>query len=269
MLLVSKEEAHRRLDNIQKDMPRNGTFTYESKEYIEWRELAKARLESVFGSDSRAVADFNKILFNLCAYGADEEINRQNEKRAYEVGVVKADAFFAAWMQRIDDADEPTDRRASTTTLKSATDATVFIVHGHDDALKTEVARLLEKLGIDAVILHEQANEGGTVIEKFESHARRADFAIVLLTPDDIGYAKSKGPDSAQPRARQNVILELGYFFGVLSRKGVCALLKGNVEQPSDYVGSLYISHDDRGSWKYEIVKELKAAGINVDANKL
>jgi predicted nucleotide-binding protein len=82
----------------------------------------------------------------------------------------------------------------------------VFIVHGHDSLAMNEVARLIERAGLDAVILHEQVNAGRTIIEKFEHHAGVAGFAVVLLTPDDVG-----GPsrDALQPRARQNVIGEM------------------------------------------------------------
>jgi predicted nucleotide-binding protein with TIR-like domain len=102
----------------------------------------------------------------------------------------------------------------------------IFIVHGHDDA-KHEVARVIAQLGLHPIILQEQADRGRTVIEKFEAHAD-VGFAVVLLTPDDMGYPKDK-PSEPKPRARQNVVLELGYFSGRLGRANVCALLKDDV----------------------------------------
>ena len=144
----------------------------------------------------------------------------------------------------------------------------VFIVHGHDSLAKTDVARTLEKLGLEAIVLHEQPSAGKTIIEKFERDASQVGFAIVLITPDDIGYPKNK-PDNKKPRARQNVILELGYFSGALGRSNVCVLYKGDVEIPSDYLGVVYINMDDGGAWKFHMSKELKQAGLPVDLNKL
>lgn len=149
--------------------------------------------------------------------------------------------------------------------IKANTSREVFIVHGHDDALKLETARFVDRLGLKAVILSEQANKGRTVIEKFESHAGGAGFAIVLLTPDDHGGSVSDAP-ATRPRARQNVILELGYFIGKLGRTHVCALYKGDLELPSDIHGVVYIKHV--GSWALDLAKELKAVWPEVDMNK-
>ena len=86
------------------------------------------------------------------------------------------------------------------------------IVHGHDEATKSAVARFVERLDLEAVVLAEQPSEGLTIIEKFEKYATSADFAIVLMTPDDVGASVQKKND-LKLRARQNVIFELGYFF--------------------------------------------------------
>lgn len=142
----------------------------------------------------------------------------------------------------------------------------IFIVHGHDEAAREATARFVEKLGFRPVILHEQPNAGKTLIEKFERNANAA-FAIVLLTPDDVGYPKDK-PEAAKPRARQNVIFELGYFLGKLERAKVCALYKGEVEILSDYQGVLYIPMDSGGAWRLLLAKEIKEAGLDVDLNK-
>jgi predicted nucleotide-binding protein len=142
----------------------------------------------------------------------------------------------------------------------------VFIVHGHDELAKQTVARFMSQLDLTPVILHEQPNEGRTIIEKLEAHTS-VDFAVVLLTPDDIGYlvnAESK----KQPRARQNVLLELGLFIGVLGRPRVCALYKQGVEIPSDYQGVLFTEMDDAGAWKLSLAREIRQTGIDVDMNK-
>ncbi len=133
---------------------------------------------------------------------------------------------------------------------------------------KIELARTLEKLKLDAIVLHEQPNEGKTVIEKFERDASKVSFAVVLLTPDDFGYPKGK-PDEAKPRARQNVVLELGFFSGALGRSNVCVLYKGDLEIPSDYLGVVYVPMDDGGAWKFALARELRQANLPVDLNNL
>lgn len=143
----------------------------------------------------------------------------------------------------------------------------VFIVHGHEEALREATARFVERLGLEAVILHEQANKGQTIIEKFESNSSVA-FAIVLLSGDDAGALKSDIPNNLNLRARQNVIFELGYFFGKLGRHKVCAVHQQGVELPSDYSGIVYIPFDESGAWKYQVAKEIKKAGIAIDLNK-
>ena len=102
-------------------------------------------------------------------------------------------------------------------------------------------------------------------MEKVERHAEVA-FAVVLLTPDDVG-AVATNPADVHPRARQNVIFELGYFLGKLGRKRVAALRKGEVEKPSDYDGVVYTPFDSAGAWKLLLARELKSAGLNVDLN--
>tara|TARA_R100000005_G_C4999475_1_gene206233 strand:+ start:1303 stop:2079 length:777 start_codon:yes stop_codon:yes gene_type:complete len=130
-----------------------------------------------------------------------------------------------------------------------------FIIHGHNDSIKLDVARFIEKeVGKEATILHEMPNKGKTVIEKFESHSV-VDFAIALWTSDDLGKVK-KG-EELQERARQNVIFETGYFIGKLGRDKVIILYENGVEKPSDYDGVVYIPLS--GNWKYELAKEINS----------
>lgn len=138
----------------------------------------------------------------------------------------------------------------------------VFLVHGHDNETKEAVARVLSKLGLDPVILHEQANRGRTIIQKFQDEAADVGFAVVLMSPDD------ELTDGVK-RARQNVVLELGFFLGRLGPARVAALKRGNVETPSDFDGVLYTPVDDAGMWRYQLAKELKAAGYQVDMNRI
>ena len=142
----------------------------------------------------------------------------------------------------------------------------IFIVHGHNNEVKINVARTLEKLGLNPIILHEQANAGKTIIEKFEQHSN-VGFAIILMTDDDLG--KAKNDENLNQRSRQNVILEMGYFIGKLGRDRVCPLYFNGVELPSDLYGLLYTEIDSTENWKIKIAKELKAAGYEIDVNKI
>lgn len=143
----------------------------------------------------------------------------------------------------------------------------VFVVHGHDDAAKHELARFLERVELEAVILHEQPNQGRSIIEKFIECAGDVAFAVVLFTPDDLGGAQA-APMQGH-RARQNVVFELGYFVAKLGRGKVCLLRKGDVEIPSDLYGVIYTELDANEGWKLALVKELKAAGLAFDANRV
>lgn len=150
---------------------------------------------------------------------------------------------------------------------------TVFLVHGHNAKVKEQVVRQLEKAGGYPVnILHEQPNRGLTIIEKFEQHASVSSFAIVLLTADDAGAPVAPGETNPltdlRPRARQNVVFELGYFVGALGRSRVAVLYDETVELPSDYQGIAYISLADE-TWRYKLLRELRAAGLEYDLNEI
>jgi predicted nucleotide-binding protein len=132
----------------------------------------------------------------------------------------------------------------------------VFIVHGHDVTLKYEIAHTLQNAGLDVTILHEQANQGRTMLEKFADHAAEAGFAVVLLTADDVGSAgRLPNYELLKPRPRQNVVFELGFFFGLLGRGRVCALYEAGVELPSDILGLGYVKYDSAGRWKQDVAK--------------
>jgi predicted nucleotide-binding protein len=119
------------------------------------------------------------------------------------------------------------------------------------------------------VILHDQASEGRTVIEKFEDHAGEATFAVVVLTADDLGKLAGDEESPLDRRARQNVVFELGFFVGALGRNRVAILYEEGVTLPSDIDGLVYIPLDAQGAWKLPLARELKSARIEVDADKL
>lgn len=166
--------------------------------------------------------------------------------------------------ERIADAEPIPEAKSVGSAFDPATSDKVFIVHGHDGELKQEVARIITSLGLQPIILHEQPNGGGTVIEKFE---RESDvgYAVILFTPDDFGG--SQDDSNVLQRARQNVVLELGYFIGKLGRKRVCVIVKDNIEKPSDIHGVVWLDYGSH--WKVDLAKELKHAGYGIDFNKL
>lgn len=145
----------------------------------------------------------------------------------------------------------------------------VFIVHGHDEVAKTSLEVFLHEIGLEPVVLHRQADEGLTVIEKFEKHSD-VGYAFILLTPDEITYIKSEqikadNDREKEFRARPNVIFEFGYFVGKLGRSRVCCLYTGGVSLPSDVGGMIYKKFTSSiEEVAYSIIKDLKASGYAI-----
>lgn len=200
------------------------------------------------------------IIYNV-PYDMDEDVyNTIIDMMDETVGVLRENP------EMVERYEEKIKMRKELKNETQAVDKTkVFIVHGRDNELKESVARFVEKLGLEAMILHEQPNAGKTIIEKFEDVAE-VGFAIVLLTPDDEGGLVG---DVKHYRARQNVVFELGYFIGKLKRSHVAALVRGSVEIPSDINGFAYIGVDSDGFWKIKVAQELKACGYDIDMNRL
>ena len=142
----------------------------------------------------------------------------------------------------------------------------VFVVHGHDELAKTNLEIFLKEIGLDPIVLHRQADEGLTVIEKFEKHSD-VGYAFILLTPDEVAYLRGEEarPDSdrkKEQRARPNVIFEFGYFVGKLGRSRVCCLHKGDVALPSDVNGMIYKKFSSSvEEVAFSIIKDLNASG--------
>ena len=230
-----------------------------------WENKVQELLKEVFGA-SGYLLRFRQLSIRPLSYqmgGGKRWFG--DPRQAWETGLPQADQVLA---EAIEEAEliSGAGGRSSVPATERPHSNRVFVVHGHDDAARETVARFLERLDVEAIVLHEQPNEGRTVIEKLE-HCANVDFAVVLLTPDDLGAANT---DSAnlQSRARQNVVLELGYFVGRLGRKKVCAMHKGALELPSDYLGVVYISFDSGGGWRLHLAKELKSCGFNIDMNR-
>lgn len=137
----------------------------------------------------------------------------------------------------------------------------VFIVHGHDDIAKLDVANFITSLGLQPIILHMQASSGMTIIEKIE-HYSNVGFGIVLYTPCDTGA--KVGALSGRYRARQNVVFEHGYLIGKLGRPRVSAVVKGDIETPNDISGVVYVGMDTNFNWQEQLKLEMRHVGYNV-----
>lgn len=143
----------------------------------------------------------------------------------------------------------------------------IFVVHGHNNEIKLTVARTLEKLGLEPIILHEKPNLGRTIINKFTDYSD-VDFAIIIMSGDDYGYSKLDGESNKKLRARQNVIFELGYFIGKLGIEKVFPLIENKeTEIPGDFDGVIYVPYNS--DWQNKLLIELKGLGYSIDANKL
>lgn len=220
------------------------------KQINKWQLTSKEILISAFGESHRYVSSFERTRTNK-DFG-------YNYKREFTSEVNEGLSVLESISETLKlGLDNDTPKATKQTSNK------VFIVHGHTEAVNQEVARTIEKLGLEVIILREQPNSGKTIIEKFEEYAKDVNFAVILLTADD----KIEGEDTF--RARQNVIFEMGYFMGALGRPNVMCMFQDNVEKPGDIDGVVYTMIDKAGVWKYSLVKELKACGYNVDANKV
>ena len=265
MIMPSKSQAKDRIKRTLDQIPELLRMDSDSEEFIKWKRNAQIAITNTFGESSGHHQEFDSISFMPILLEADLF------QGAYEGGLVRAKAVLASMLEEIDEywpgdglALFPTD--GSNVSEQTITKQ-VFVVHGRDEGTKNIVARFLETLSLEPVILQDQPNEGRTIIEKFEEYAQ-AGFAVILCTPDDVG-ALATEQESLTPRPRQNVVLEWGFFLGRIGRKRVCALVKGNVEIPSDYAGVVYIDLDDSGGWKMRLARELRNAGLSVDLNRL
>ena len=237
-----------------------------SQEFISWKTRAERFLRTHYGENSKEVVDFRNTHFSLMIYTFNETESDYIE--ACKSGLLTSKAVFGVYLDELKEKDSVQDNKAMR--INNVRPNKIFIVHGHDDALKQEVARIVEKQGLEAVILSEQANHGKTIIEKFEENTD-VGAAICLFTGDDYGRAikDDKGeetkPVNDRLRARQNVVFESGYFMGRLGREKVILIANPEIEIPSDLQGVVYTNDK---SWQIDVLKELKEIGYAIDFNK-
>ncbi|MDR1051248.1 MAG: nucleotide-binding protein [Deltaproteobacteria bacterium] len=236
-------------------------INYEFKdELLSCKDEINSFIRNILGDNSIWTARINQISYFNYHYKAltiTDKITKWNSGKAEFVNVLKS------IINEITLYDK--DNFDSIRKLKTKK---IFIVHGQNDTIKVTVARIIEKLGLIPIILHEQPELGRTIIEKFEMLSEDISFAIVILSADDKISNKSY-------RARQNVIFELGYFTSQLGRNNLAVLYDKSdkdkvIEIPSDITGVLYLPYDSPdGSWRLKLVKELQTAGFSVGANDL
>lgn len=202
--------------------------------YLNWYSKSKSVFEKYFDKNDASYCEFCSYSTNSNGHGFKNSFTRQLP-------------IFNELIERI-------KKDSLRTNMQNEITNKCFLIHGHNEILKWEVVRLVEReFRIEVVILHEQLNSGQTIIEKFEANST-VDFAIALWTQDDEG--RKKGTIDFRPRARQNVVFETGYFFGQLGRSKVIVLNDPEIEIPSDNSGIVYIPLNE--NWKYHLISEIK-----------
>lgn len=276
-LLISRDDAKSRLqERIQKGLElkqaqinSREALDVAKNEYSKWNSFNAELLKRIFSTEeladeySRAIgvyAMFESSLGEKIAVlykDIDQKIHRIDSiiERLELIPLTNAAAPMAT--------QENIPHRPPAKTNK------VFVVHGHDEIAKTNLEVFLHEIGLEPVVLHRQADEGLTIIEKFEKYSD-VGYAFILLTPDEISYIKadeSKDDDARQKeyRARPNVIFEFGYFIGKLGRSRVCCLYTGDVSLPGDVSGMIYKKFANSiEEVAYSIIKDLKASGYAI-----
>lgn len=270
-LRISRAEAREKLAS---QIKQGETLFAQTPEYSEealehfrekvhiWHQYSSTLLRTIFDND-QFYEEFSHF-GGAISFGLPAIHEQWNEEKAELRTYLKRLRSIESRIPLIEEPPVSATHKQSSQ-VEMAPNNDVFIVHGHSEEVKQSVARLLENLNLHPIVLHEQTNQSRTIIEKFEDHSN-VRFAVVLLTPDDVGNSKSNST-TLHDRARQNVILEMGYFLGKLGRKNVAMLYVPGVELPSDLQGLIYIEYSISGSWKFQLAREMKAVGIQVDLN--
>lgn len=246
-------------DEIEDLLQKN--VTGEDPAFIAWQTKTDRFIRKYYG-DGPEFKDFSDTEFGLMVWTSNT--THEDNVLACRGGLIATRAKFGVYLDEMEDTDSSDKIICENVACRGNTDySKVFIVHGHDGELKQAVARILEKQGIEAVILSEQANLGNTIIEKFERYSN-VSAAICLFTGDDLGKANKE--EAFSQRARQNVVFEAGYFIGRLGRQNVILLANKDIEMPSDLAGVVYSNNK---MWQVEVLQELKAMGFEIDMNKV
>jgi len=241
--------------------PGSGYISHQQRDYEKWVERVSNLISDIF-PNSGLLAEWNSLGTPIISYGGYFSSDRTT--RLHFINIVEK---RMGWLARLARSTFEAEMDMSKQFIPKP-NGKIFLVHGRNEKLLAKVARLLEKLNLEPIILHEQPNHGKTIIEKFEDYSDVA-YVIVFLTKDDLGKLDTSEEKKFLHRARQNVIFEMGYFIAKIGRKHVCTLYEEGVEIPSDYQGVLYIQIDGNEAWQLQLAKEMKSVGIPLDMNRL
>ncbi|MBT9168118.1 MAG: hypothetical protein DDT22_00735 [candidate division WS2 bacterium] len=232
---------------------------YDDPEIRKWDNLTKQVIIKAFGKPHNNLSDFQSAQYiGEMWVGMPDEAFQETFKK----GIVRRKSLLEGFIEQLKIFGS-TEKSQDLSIIPKSFSKKVFIVHGHNEQAKSELTLILTRLGFEPIILHEQASEGMTIIEKLEKHSE-VGFAFILLTPDDKG-CKEGQENNLLPRARQNVVFEFGLFVGKLTRNRVCCLYTGDIELPSDLQGLLYLPFKNSvNEIQSDIVKELRAAGYEI-----
>lgn len=278
-LLVSRDEAKSRLtDRIEKGLQlkeqvinSHEDLNSADQAYDKWDTFNEELLRRIFSgpdfADEYARWDAGPLVMGMSIPSLGRQI--ADFKRTFDSKLHRLDSIIERLELIPLAASTSQSSNASAVENKPKRSNKVFVVHGRDEISKTNLEVFLRENGLEPIVLHRQADEGQTIIEKFEKHSE-VGYAFILLTPDEIAYMATdeSKPDNERVkefRARPNVIFEFGYFVAKLTRARVCCLYTGNVELPSDVSGMIYkkFNHNVE-EVGYSIIKDLRAAGYEL-----
>lgn len=257
-----REQLSKGSDLLRADVASREQLAEVKRRFRNWEEYVEELLRRLFTTEelSEEFGASVRMIYSLGPSSLQEDLGEFRSDGAIRVrrleSIIERLPLFGA--REVPHHEEPRGRGAP---VRRA-----FIVHGRDHGPRDAIRNFLRDLEVEPVVLEDQPNQGRTIIEKSEANVD-VGFAVIILTPDDIGAPKDE-KDEARPRARQNVLLELGFFIGLLGRGRVAPIKVGDLEVPSDVDGIAYIDYDRGGAWKLRLAKELKAAGIEVDMNR-
>ena len=243
-----------KLENLYKQIDEliSKKVTAKSSEFMTWKEKVELQLAK-FGKESIQYNRWKKINFSPVVSYSDYT----DYLEPCTAGLQKAKSLLEAIFEDMEESE------MNTTEKIAINSNSVFIVHGHDEALKYKISNLLRKIGLEPIILHEQTNSCITIIEKIEKHGAEAGAAIILFTPDDTGKANKE--TDYKNRARQNVVFEAGFFIGLLGRERTMIIKSDDsIELPGDLSGVVYSNSNE-----FAIARELRNMGFNVDMNEI
>lgn len=263
---ISNDKALGKIHQYLQKLNELESVLYQKGEYLieEMHVSLRGFIPLAFDDGKEKIKEFDEYVNSfIISVGHVETPSEKQEN--YEQRLRETKSFLTRWKDELELTMDVTFTKKNTSEVNSTE---VFIVHGHDETAKLELESLLTRLGLQPIILHRRPDMGRTIIEKFEAESKGAQYAFVLLTPDEeyVLVDEETNEKRKVKRARQNVVLELGFFIGSLGRKRVCAIYKKGVDEiPSDISGVLYKSFTKSINELYEeIRKELKTAGYSL-----